>query len=69
MSEKEIDALFTPGSNIIKRGTADEKGSGIGLLICREFVEKHRGVFRVTSKKNSGSKFSVLLPKTTNSNS
>jgi len=64
MSEKELDSLFIPGSNTIKRGTADEKGSGIGLLICREFIERHNGTLSVSSKKDIGSKFSVMLPKT-----
>ncbi len=63
MSETELELLFTPGSNIIKRGTADEHGSGIGLFICREFIEKHQGTLRVDSKKDMGTKFSIYIPK------
>lgn len=44
------------------RGTADEKGSGLGLLICREFSERQGGKFWFTSEKGAGSRFYFSVP-------
>ena len=46
-----------------KIGTANEKGTGLGLLLCREFVEKNKGQIWFESKKGLGSKFSFSLQK------
>ncbi|MCU0445110.1 MAG: PAS domain-containing sensor histidine kinase [Microscillaceae bacterium] len=44
-------------------GTAQEKGTGIGLSVCKEFVERHGGKIWVESVENVGSTFSFTLPK------
>jgi signal transduction histidine kinase len=44
-------------------GTAQEKGTGIGLSVCKEFVERHRGKIWVESLENEGSTFRFTLPK------
>ncbi|MFU8861354.1 MAG: sensor histidine kinase [Cyclonatronaceae bacterium] len=43
-------------------GTNKEKGTGLGLLLCREFVEKHGGKIRLISEPGRGSKFIITLP-------
>jgi signal transduction histidine kinase len=43
-------------------GTENEKGSGLGLVLCREFVDYHKGEIRVESKPGEGTRFTILLP-------
>lgn len=44
------------------KGTANEKGTGLGLILCREFVERNGGTIRVESEVGKGSTFSIALP-------
>ncbi len=57
-----LDKLFRIDKNPSTRGTADEKGSGLGLILCKEFVEKNGGRIWVESQPGEGSvfKFTVL---------
>lgn len=43
-------------------GTANEKGTGLGLMLCKEFVDKHKGSIEVKSELNVGTTFTVTLP-------
>jgi signal transduction histidine kinase len=46
-----------------RSGTNDENGSGLGLQLCKEFVEKQNGTIDVESSEGKGSTFFVRLPR------
>lgn len=54
--------LFDPNEGISSLGTTGESGSGLGLIICSEFLEKNKGTIRVESQPGNGSTFIVSLP-------
>jgi len=61
MSEEEIRKIEHNGGNT-RRGTANEKGAGMGLTLVREFTKIHNGELRITSETNKGSTFEVIIP-------
>jgi PAS domain S-box-containing protein len=65
MSESLSEKLFKMEEQIGRRGTEGEESTGLGLLLCKEFVEKHGGKIRVKTKENEGSVFYFTLPKFT----
>lgn len=62
MSAKEIYAINNLELEASKKGTAGEKGTGLGLTLCKAFISKHGGSLEISSKKGNGSTFSVILP-------
>ena len=60
--EEHLGKLFRSDEKFKSTGTDGEKGTGLGLIICREFVEKNGGQIRVRSKAGKGSTFSFTLP-------
>jgi len=59
---QHIDKLFKIDCKLSKKGTAGETGTGLGLILCKEFVEKHGGKIWVESKLGNGSDFKFTLP-------
>ena len=57
------DKLFKIDQHVTTDGTSEEKGSGLGLILCKEFIEKNGGTIWVESEINKGSAFIFTLPK------
>ena len=61
MSKEEAHKVAQNGG-ITRRGTANEKGAGMGLTLVREFTKIHNGELSITSEANKGSTFEVIIP-------
>jgi len=62
IAKSDMEKIFRIDSKHSTRGTADEKGTGLGLILCREFIEKHKGTIWVESEEGKGSTFRFSLP-------
>ncbi len=63
ISTDNIKKLFYTHTSFTTRGTDNEKGTGLGLILCREIIEKHSGKIWVESELGKGSTFVFTLPK------
>ncbi len=63
ISVEDINKLFRMDISHTTIGTSKEKGTGLGLLLCKEFIEKHNGKINVNSKIGIGTEFIFSLPK------
>ena len=66
MSHEDVQKLFRIEFASSKPGTDKESGTGFGLLLCKEFVEKNGGTIAVESEVGAGSRFRFTLPKQAN---
>jgi len=62
MDNDKLNKIFSLKSTESSKGTAGEAGTGLGLVLCKEFIEKHGGTIRAESKINSGTSFIFKLP-------
>ena len=63
IDSENMEKLFRIDEKFKSTGTAGEKGTGLGLIICREFVEKNGGIISVESMPGKGSTFSFTVPR------
>ena len=62
MTDEQMAELFHPRLTVSLKGTAGEKGAGLGLTLCKRFVDLNHGEISVSSKEGQGTTFKVLLP-------
>jgi signal transduction histidine kinase len=60
--KKEVIGKLFGNENFSTQGTANEKGTGLGLILCKEFVEKNGGTIMVESAEGKGSTFMITIP-------
>lgn len=62
ISLEDREKLIQIGGHSSTPGTKGEKGTGLGLLLCKEFIEKNKGSFIIESRTGGGSRFAFTLP-------
>jgi signal transduction histidine kinase/Tfp pilus assembly protein PilF len=60
--DNKLDKLFNIDNELKAKGTENEAGTGLGLILCKEFIDKHNGSIYATSEINKGSKFTFTIP-------
>ena len=59
---QHLEKIFDPGAGFTTPGTEAEKGTGLGLILCKEFVELHNGKLTIDSTPGQGTRVSVFVP-------
>ena len=62
MSEDYLKRVLNQEHVVLKKGTANEKGTGLGLILCRKFIELNEGKLEIHSQENIGTEFHIYLP-------
>jgi signal transduction histidine kinase len=65
ISDEDVQNLFRIDSKVKRKGTNNEDGSGLGLILCKEFVEKNNGSIWAKSTPGQGSSFIFSIPSKT----
>jgi len=63
ITAEKLNNLFKFEETNSSFGTLNEKGTGLGLILCKEFIEKNNGNISVTSEEGKGTQFKLCLPK------
>ena len=63
LAENDIQKLFKLDEHFSRKGTSDESGTGLGLLLVKDLIEKHGGKISVKSELDVGTSFIFTLPK------
>jgi signal transduction histidine kinase len=63
MTQEHLEKVFKPEEHISTLGTNAEKGTGFGLLLCKNFVEKNQGTIRIESQPGKGTLIEFTLEK------
>ena len=62
IAQEDIDKLFRIDVHHSTTGTNNEMGTGLGLILCKEIIEKHSGEIRIESKPNQETKIIFTIP-------
>jgi signal transduction histidine kinase len=62
MRKEDLEKLFKLDKTISTKGTANEEGTGLGLLLCKEMINQHGGKIWVESESGKGTTFIFTLP-------
>ena len=62
ITDENLAKVLSSSEHFTTRGTNNEKGTGLGLIMCKDFIEKNKGEFRIDSEDGKGSTFTILLP-------
>ncbi|MCI0751539.1 MAG: ATP-binding protein [Flammeovirgaceae bacterium] len=62
MTEQEINTVVNTKDYFSKSGTSQEKGTGLGLMLCKEFIRLNKGKLEIESNPDQGTAISFYLP-------
>ncbi|MDI6402465.1 two-component regulator propeller domain-containing protein, partial [Balneolaceae bacterium ANBcel3] len=62
MTSQQINDVLKEKKRTSTKGTENERGTGLGLSLCQDFVEKNGGTFRIESEQEKGSRFIFTVP-------
>ena len=62
MDKKQLESLFKIEKGVSREGTDGETGTGLGLILCKEFIDKNKGKIWAESEPQKGSTFHISLP-------
>ncbi len=62
MDDKQVQEIFSQSATKVRRGTNNEKGTGLGMALTYDFISQMGGSIKVTSEKSKGTKIAVSLP-------